>query len=223
MLIIVPHNIAVTDTSILWITGGSNNIQDDGQVELSDEEVLLLSDIAVSNRMVASVLFHIPNQSILFSEDVLQDHRKEDGIIAFTWWHYMNDPTGDAEYLLRLPMTKGAVKAMDTVTNFLTSDTAPEEIQALHLNPSQFFVGGASKRGWTTWTTAAVDPRVIGIVPIVMDELNFIQNIKVILILASHWSRHVILSSDWSSTTTCHTAAGPSPWRTTGSSTSPQT
>ena len=50
-------------------------------------------------------------------------------------------------------------------------------------------------RGWTTWTTAAVDPRVIGIVPIVMDELNFIQNIKVIL--ASHWSRHVILS-DWS-------------------------
>ena len=39
-------------------------------------------------------------------------------------------------------------------------------------------------RGWTTWTTAAVDPRVIGIVPIVMDELNFIQNIKVILILA---------------------------------------
>ena len=44
-----------------------------------------------------------------------------------------------------------------------------------------------------------MDPRVIGIVPIVMDELNFIQNIKVILILASHWSRHVILSSDWSS------------------------
>ena len=88
-------------------------------------------------------------------------------------------------------------------------------------------------RGWTTWTTAAVDPRVIGIVPIVMDELNFIQNIKVILILASHWSRHAILSSDWSrhailssdwsSTTTCPTAAGPSPWRTTGSSTSRST
>ena len=178
LLIIVPHNIAVTDTSILWITGGSNNIEDDGQVKLSDEEVLLLADIAVSNRMVASVLFHIPNQSILFSEDVLQDHRKEDGIIAFTWWHYMNDPTRDAEYLLRLPMTKGAVKAMDTVSNFLTSDTAPEEIQALQLNPSQFFVGGASKRGWTTWTTAAVDPRVIGILPVVMDELNFIENIR---------------------------------------------
>merc|ERR1711936_402335 len=94
MLIIVPNHLAVTDTSILWITGGSNNIEDDGQVDLDDEEVLLLSDIAVSNGMVASVLFHIPNQPIVFAEDVLQDRRKEDGIIAFTWWHFMNDEGG---------------------------------------------------------------------------------------------------------------------------------
>ncbi|CAF1225208.1 unnamed protein product, partial [Didymodactylos carnosus] len=37
---------------------------------------------------------------------------------------------------------------------------------------------GASKRGWTTWLTGAVDSRVIGIIPIVMDELNFLANIK---------------------------------------------
>ena len=31
------------------------------------------------------------------------------------------------------------------------------------------------QRGWATWTTGAVDKRVIGIVPIVMSELNLIK------------------------------------------------
>jgi PhoPQ-activated pathogenicity-related protein len=34
---------------------------------------------------------------------------------------------------------------------------------------------GASKRGWTTWLVGAVDPvRVKGIVPIVLDAINFV-------------------------------------------------
>ena len=90
-------------------------------------------------------------------------------------------------------MAKAGVKALDTVENFLTSATAPPEvyrdskttgdshrvqIQALELNPTHHIVSGASKRGYSTWHVAAVDPRVIAMVPIVMDELNFAENVQ---------------------------------------------
>jgi PhoPQ-activated pathogenicity-related protein len=52
---------------------------------------------------------------------------------------------------LRLPMTKAAVRAMDTVT-------AVAKTKGFTVD--HFVVSGASKRGWTTWTTAAVDKRV---------------------------------------------------------------
>ena len=55
----------------------------------------------------------------------------------------MNDATSDAEYLLRLPRTKGAVKAIYTVNGY----SEPEEILNANLKPSKFLVGGGSKRG----------------------------------------------------------------------------
>jgi len=58
-------------------------------------------------------------------------------------------------------MTKAVVRAMDTVTKFTTTlfnNTKPIQ---------RFAIGGASKRGWTTWTAGAVDKRVVGIIPIV--------------------------------------------------------
>ena len=92
-----------------------------------------------------------------------------------------------------MPMTKSGVKAMDATTEFLTSDLAPQEIQDANFNPTQFIVSGASKvsvspadppltssyqRGWTAWLVAAVDPRVMVLVPVVLDLLNIPDNLQ---------------------------------------------
>jgi PhoPQ-activated pathogenicity-related protein len=65
-----------------------------------------------------------------------------------------------------LPMTKAVVRAMDTVTAFCAG------LPGGGLTVDKFVVGGGSKRGWTTWTTAAVDRRVVAIIPASIDVLN---------------------------------------------------
>ena len=69
-------------------------------------------------------------------------------------------------------MTKAGVRAMDTITDFLAK---PESGS---VTVDKFVVAGASKRGWTTWSVAAVDKRVVAIVPIVIDMLNVVPSFK---------------------------------------------
>jgi len=85
-------------------------------------------------------------------------------LIAYTWDKFLR--TGDPKWPARLPMTKAAVRALDTVTAFCGSPVGGQ------VKVDGFAVAGGSKRGWTTWTTAAVDKRVVAIVPIVIDLLN---------------------------------------------------
>jgi PhoPQ-activated pathogenicity-related protein len=122
-----------------------------------------LLDIALTTQSVVVELRLVPNQPLVFAGEGRE--RVEDEIIAFAWDKYLR--TGDERWAVRLPMTKAVVRAMDAVTAFCAKPSGgpPAVVEG-------FVVAGASKRGWTTWTTAAVDRRVVAIVPIVIDVLN---------------------------------------------------
>ena len=121
-----------------------------------------LTQIALDTKTIVTQLKMVPNEPLMFAGETT--NRTEDEIIAYTWDKYLR--TGDARWPARLPMTKAAVRAMDTVTAFCGS------AQGGGVKVGSFVVAGASKRGWTTWTTAAVDQRVAAIIPMVIDVLN---------------------------------------------------
>ena len=147
LTIVKPDKVTGT-TGYLFINGGSVN---EKTPERADPTYV---ELATTTHTVAADLRDVPNEPLTFAGE--SKARSEDGIIAYSWLKFMT--TGDETWPLRLPMTKAAVRAMDTV-----SAVAGVE---------KFVVSGGSKRGWTTWTTAAVDKRVVAIIPAVIDLLN---------------------------------------------------
>jgi PhoPQ-activated pathogenicity-related protein len=123
---------------------------------------------ALATRSVVAELKMVPNQPITFAGE--GRGRSEDSLIAYTWDKFMR--TGDETWPARLPMTKSAVRAMDTITAFCASEPGGG------VTVNQFMVAGGSKRGWTTWTTAAVDKRVVAIAPFVIDLLNVVPSFE---------------------------------------------
>ncbi len=155
MLIFKPHEVA-SSKSLLFIGGGANG----GAPPKGADDNLI--QIALATKSVVSELRMIPNQPLVFDGET--EGRKEDSLIAYTWDKFLR--TGDPKWPARLPMTKAAVRAMDTVTAFCG------DAEGGNVKIDGFVVSGGSKRGWTTWTTAAVDKRVIAIIPAVIDVLN---------------------------------------------------
>ena len=145
-----------SDVALLLITGGGVDRPAPAQPPA------WLVEAAQATGTVTAELRMVPNQPVVFKDDPEHKPRSEDDFIAYTWNKYLR--TGDEKWPARLPMTKSAVRAMDAVTAFVATEGASRV--------SRFVVTGASKRGWTTWTTAAVDQRVIAIAPAVIDMLN---------------------------------------------------
>jgi PhoPQ-activated pathogenicity-related protein len=159
--IVRPNEVSNTN-GLLFISGGANG----GNPPKSPDDMLV--QIAVSTKSVLAELKMVPNQPLVFAGET--EGRKEDSLIAYTWDKFLR--TGDPKWPARLPMTKAAVRAMDTVTAFCATPEGGK------VEVSGFVIAGGSKRGWTTWTTAAVDKRVVAIVPIVIDVLNMVPSMQ---------------------------------------------
>ncbi len=154
-LTIVRPDQVRTSTGFLLINGGSVG----RPAPKSADRVF--TELAKNTGSVVADLRQIPNEPLTFAGE--SKSRTEDAIIAYTWDKFLR--TGDETWPLRLPMTKSAVRAMDTITEFCGSTEAKTKVD-------KFVVAGGSKRGWTAWTTAAVDDRVVAVMPFVIDVLN---------------------------------------------------
>lgn len=141
----LPAGVKPTTTMFLWNTGG----------KASPTTIAFGMMLAKKMNAPVAFLFGIPNQPLF-------DGKKEDALIAETFVRYLQ--TKDESWPLLFPMTKSLVRAMDALQAFAK--------QEWKIDVTHFVVSGGSKRGWTTWLTAAADPRVKALAPCVIDTLN---------------------------------------------------
>lgn len=145
LLIVTPKTLTHPDQAFLMVAGDG-----EGNAYIND-----LVTLAERGGTLAAVIMNVPNQP-------LYEGRREDELIAYTFNQYLL--SGDESWPLLFPMVKSVARAMDVVQAFAGKSGAGRI--------KQFVVSGASKRGWTTWLSAAVDARIKAIAPKVIDVLN---------------------------------------------------
>lgn len=159
-----PENSQPAKTLLLWNQGG----------RASDGSTAFGLELATKIGSPVAFLYGIPNQPLLGG-------KKEDALIAETFVRHLE--TKDDRWPLLFPIVKSLVKAMDALQQF----SQQEWKQPLE----KFIVSGASKRGWTTWLTAASDPRVKAIAPMVIDTLNMKEQMPYQLKSFGHYSEQI--------------------------------
>ncbi|WP_160164467.1 PhoPQ-activated pathogenicity-related family protein [Pedosphaera parvula] len=145
LVVVRPKTVKSPDIGLLFITGNGNG----------DRQIPVLQMLAERAGAITAVITSVPNQP-------LYGGKSEDALIAYSFSKYLE--TGDKSWPLLFPMVKSAARGMDAVQAFSK--------QEFNQKMERFVVTGASKRGWTTWLTAAVDKRVVAIAPMVIDMLN---------------------------------------------------
>jgi PhoPQ-activated pathogenicity-related protein len=160
LILIRPPHVTDENRGLLIIGGGRwrDSYDTEPAADSLPEGGRLFVAIARRLQTVVAVLGEVPFQPLF--------DRNEDELIAYTFDQYLK--TGDPEWPLLLPMVKSAVRAMDAVT-----EATEREWDTAVL---QFTVLGGSKRGWTTWLSAAQDDRITALAPVVLDALNMEQH-----------------------------------------------
>lgn len=170
--IVVP-DARDTDTALLVIDGGRRR----DEAPRTSEGIL--TQLATATRSIVVQVPNVPNQPIELAGD--GKGRFEDDLLAESWLYARK--TMDPGWIVHLAMVKSAVAAMTAAEQFLSAP-ADEQRPADPLDIAGWIVTGGSKRGWTTWLTAAVDTRVKGIIPLVIDTLNMPEVMK------HHWGAY---------------------------------
>ena len=127
--VFVPKGTKPQSTMVLWNQGGTP----------SPTSGLLAMQLAEKTKAPVAFLFGVPKQPLFGG-------KKEDALIAETFVRYLE--TKDGSWPLLFPMVKSVVRAMDALQAFAK--------QEWKFEVKSFIITGASKRGWTTWLTAAI-------------------------------------------------------------------
>jgi len=165
-----PKGVTPNSKMLLWNTGGRAN---PGNIALGME-------LARKAKAPCAFLYGVPNQPLL-------GDKKEDGLIALSFVLYLQ--TQDENWPLLFPMVKSVVKAMDALQAF-TKEEWKHPVE-------KFIVAGGSKRGWTSWLSAAADERVAAICPCVIDTLNMPEQMPHQL---KSFGKYSVMINDYTST-----------------------
>ena len=148
---------AGSTTAVLVITGGRNRPNAVPGTRIPEMAMMIARSFC---RPVVQ-LRQVPNQPLRLAGEPAR--QTEDALITASFARYLQGEPGD--WPVHKAMVKSVVQAMNAIEAF---SRERDDVPAI----DGFVLLGASKRGWTAWLTAAVDPRVRAIIPVSIDMPN---------------------------------------------------
>ena len=155
-----PPGARPTDQGFLFVSGEDTPEQHDAwraRGELPGQ-ALLFSALAREVEGPVALLLGVPNEPA--------EGPRGDAYLATTLAEAL--ASGDPTEAALLPMVKAVVRALDVLQ---------ELSQADGVRSTRFLLAGASKRAWTSWLAAAIEPRVNALVPAALEVPNMVAQL----------------------------------------------